>query len=447
MKPIYLFRSALISAIFVAGSASAQLDSCNVFLQGNYVEVGISPSGSYGSSSGQPAGYHGNSAAGTVYNPCGSAAGNRLGFVADPAMDGWSVGTPPFFGDYFLPGAPFEGWSIQVGTTARADAWNTITTGFTGGITGANTSYLNTGGTISGTWEGTYDSMTIKQVTTIDTASLFFTTTVTLTNLSSAAINDIYYLRSVDPDNDEMEPGGGFPTNNKIEYQLPDSLNATVVSATAVLPADSLAYLALGTNDTTAKCFIYVHWPIPSGANIYDMYGETVPGTYGDYYYTGSYPDEDISIGLSIKVAHLAAVDSAVDSVLRTTSGSGLLHPANSESFTFFYAFSKKAVDSALKATAYTATTGALAINNVNTVAGINVYPNPSKDIINVTGLNNTDHLSLYDMMGRQVNQNWVVSGNGTNTFHYSNIPPGAYILVVTDADGNVRARTPVRKM
>ena len=165
--------------------ASAQMDSCNVFLQGNHVEIGISPVGSYGSSVGAPAGYHGNVTDGSAYNStCGhsSTGSDHVGFVADIDMDGWSTGTPNFFGDYFLPGSPYEGWELAIGGSV-VKAVNTDST-FTGTLSasGSNISYSNVGGVITATWQGMIDSVQLTQVTTIDSGSLYFTTKVTLTN-------------------------------------------------------------------------------------------------------------------------------------------------------------------------------------------------------------------------------------------------------------------------
>jgi hypothetical protein len=142
---------------FSALHARAQMDSCNVFLQGHYVEVGISPVGSFGSSIGAPAGYHGNVNDGSSYNSsCGLATTGtpHLGFVADPAMDGWTVGTPPYMGDYFLPGSPFEGWELQVGSSGSVQAFNGDTA-FDGSLasvsSGANISYSDSGGIVTST--------------------------------------------------------------------------------------------------------------------------------------------------------------------------------------------------------------------------------------------------------------------------------------------------------
>src|SRR5438105_3639439 len=102
---------AAFSLLFIAGSLSAQMTGGNVFLKGRYVEAGICADGDFGAST-PPAGYHGHTGGGSPL----------LGFVADPGMDGWTVGSPnPYTGDFFTPGSPFEGWNIQIGTM-RAQA-------------------------------------------------------------------------------------------------------------------------------------------------------------------------------------------------------------------------------------------------------------------------------------------------------------------------------------
>src|ERR1022692_575080 len=101
-----------------AGIAHGQLVNCNVFLQGSYLEVGININGAYGTSTDAPSGYHPRPDGGGLNNTCTGICGgstNVLGFVADPAEDGWTVGSPAYCGDYFLPGYPQEGWSIEVG--------------------------------------------------------------------------------------------------------------------------------------------------------------------------------------------------------------------------------------------------------------------------------------------------------------------------------------------
>ena len=417
--------------------ASAQLDSCNAFLQGNYVEVGISPTGSYGTSVQAPSGYHPHGGmSGSTYNPCsGTGTGQRLGFVADPAMDGWAVGSPAYMGDYFLPGSPFEGWEIQV-NSSRSQQFNLTAGGFTGSCTGTNIAYSATGSTVSSTWQGNYDSLQITQVTSLDTSALFFKMSITLTNLSVLGVDNIYYFRSLDPDNDQSWLGGSFTTVNKIVHQGPDT---TVVSATGTTGAMSM--LSLGSLDTNSRCLIYNTWPLASSVDLSTLYNGTFAGTYA----TGTTTTGDVAIGLVYHIAHLATVDSASDSVYRTTT-TYTRHPANAITFNFFYAFGQVGLDSALSALGRTASTGGLKVNNVNATAEVKVYPNPTSGLLNIAGLAAGDEITLVDMMGNQLPVQGTISGAGSDKFSTTMVPVGNYILLVKDAGGVVKSRVKVVK-
>ncbi len=432
--------TALAACMLVAGYADAQMTGGSVFLKGKYVEAGICANGDFGAAS-PPAGYHPH-----TFSPFGGP----LGFVADPAMDGWAVGTPAYTGDYFTPGSPFEGWNLQIGSI-RAQAHSCA--GFTGtGLTGANVSYTTSGSKVIGTWEGSFDSMTVRQVTTLDTLALYFTMKVTLINTASVAKNNIYYMRSLDPDNDQSWTGGSFVTLNKIEYQLPNTSNATVVSAKGTF--NPLAYLSLGTADTNAKCLIYNAWPIVSSTDLSTIYSGAFTGTYT----AGATTTMDAAIGIAFRVAHIAPVDSASDSVsYKTTEAIGpKSHPANQASFSYFYAFSPAATDSALQyirndTTVYSTIVTPpppppTAINNINAGKDIKVYPNPTMDVLNVTGIGSADQLALYDMMGKQISTGWIIADQDVNSLPVNKIPAGNYVLIVTDASGKTRAHVPVRK-
>jgi gliding motility-associated-like protein len=297
----------------------AQMDSCNVFLQGKYIEVGINVNGAYGSSIDAPTGYHPKGPA-NEYNTCYSKCtnGRNLGFVADPDKDGWTTGTPNYFGDYFLPGYPQEGWSIEV-NGVQANAWNNgggcvSIAGYpfsTTTLTGSNTTYTSSGAKRIGIWKGSYDSLSITQTTSLDTSTVYFTVYVKIVNTGKVTRNKIYYLRTVDPDNDEPETGtGGFTTKNNIDYKLPNSLNATLVSATST--TYSRCYLGLGTLDCRAKSFINkdLLGLEPTAGDLDSMYnGFGGKGDTVDYIYSGSFTD-DVAISLDFKLGNLAPGDS-----------------------------------------------------------------------------------------------------------------------------------------
>jgi type IX secretion system substrate protein len=442
MKFNYLIKSVIVCcALLTSKTSNAQVSGANVFLQGKYVELGMGKLGYFGSDTvAAPAGYHPH---------CSPTPG--MGFVADWGMDGWTTGTPPFMGDYFLPGNPFEGWELQV-DTMRVQAFHIIPNAFVysagmPAVTGVTFSYSTTGSTSVATWQGTVDSIILTQVTTVDTSNLYFTVDVTLTNTAYAPKNNIYYLRAIDPDNDETWPGGGFATTNKIEHQVTDS---TVVSARGLIyPTQS--YMSLGTTDTTATCFISTVYGMAIDTDLTSIYNRT--SSFADYT-QGDSMMADGGIGLVIKVAHLATVDSAGDSVARETA-IARKHPANKASFSFFYSFGPAATDSAISAgikkqladTAATPSGSGLGVKNINSVNDVKVYPNPASNIINISGLNSGDQVSVFDMMGRKVVQNTVQNGTGLQSISLSNITAGAYILVVNDVNGNVKARVPVRKI
>ncbi|MGN6569621.1 MAG: hypothetical protein ACTHJ0_16800, partial [Flavipsychrobacter sp.] len=323
MKHSYLLKFiAIVTCLLITKVTSAQLTNCNVFLKGLSIEVGINTNGAYGSSVAAPAGFHPKGGAGTA-NTCPTTTsacptfGTNLGFVADPDKDGWTVGTPPYFGDYFLPGDPQEGWAVQIdGTVVRAyngsgyDACGGTPIPYkpvSAGMTGKNIAYYTTGNKHVGVWQGTFDSVTITQTTIMDTTKVYFTTFISMVNNGSVARKNVFYLRTVDPDNDEPEPSGGFVTKNKIEYQLPNELNRTMVSATGLSSAK--AFLGLGTLDCRAKCFI-IHGSLsPDWGNLDTMYGtaDYIDSTH--YQYNDS-DTNDEGIGLVFKLGDIPAQDS-----------------------------------------------------------------------------------------------------------------------------------------
>ena len=303
--------------LLVANYSQAQLDSCNVFLKGSHIEVGINTNGAYGSSTAAPPGYITAPAAG-IQNICtpsikACATGN-LGFIADPDKDGWTVGTPPFFGDYFLPGSPQEGWAVQI-NGVMVEAYNGLDVCGGGGVqfkpagklNGKNIAYDSAGNKYMGIWQGKMDSVIITQTTVLDTSKVFFTTFISMVNTGKVARHNVYYLRTVDPDNDVDEPGGGFVTDNKIEYQLPNAQNRTMVSA--IGQSSPKAFLGLGTLDCRAKCFI-IHGSLsPDWHTLDSMYGvENYLDTIHYQYHGVDTNDE--GIGLVFKLGDIQPQDS-----------------------------------------------------------------------------------------------------------------------------------------
>lgn len=234
-----MFKRALIGGLLLSllltNRTNAQIVGANCYLKGNYVEVGINTCGAYGSNELPPAGYH----------PTTPLTG--LGFVADPGEDGWDLGDPIFCGDYFIPGAPVEGWQVQIGPTV----W-TNTDQSCGGadIPGGVSDYYFAAGEYVGVWEGDIaaENLHITQKTTVPESQVYFLTEVTFCNEGLSDITDLYYKRNVDPDQD-VALASDYYTTNTIEVNPPDTCTALVTATGGTIGC----FLGMGALDTMAR--------------------------------------------------------------------------------------------------------------------------------------------------------------------------------------------------
>ena len=313
MKPALLFLL-LIGSLQV----HAQLDSCSIFLKGNYLEVGINDNGAYGSGAPAPTGYHPKGST-PVYNLCSNTCPPTsacLGFVADPDKDGWTIGAPyAYYGDYMLPGTPQEGWTIRCNGT-ESNNWNEngcASTIVGSGITGHNISYTNTGRYISGIWQGGFNNLQITQVSTIDTGRLYLKILTVIRDTGTTTSNDVYYMRTIDPDNAQPQTGS-YNTKNTIGYQLPNNKNRTLVSAIGTnndatnTPIPS-AYLGLGSGDCRAKCFRLTNMSGLAPAKTTDILYAATDTVYQKYQGTETV---DAGMGIVFKLGNIAPGDSVV---------------------------------------------------------------------------------------------------------------------------------------
>lgn len=430
MKKVYLIKGKLflffLSILIVQNNkfAYAQLVDCNAFIQGKYVEVGVNFNGAYGSSAEAPSGYHPHCInQPNLYNATGCSAttlDRNLGFVADPAKDGWTIGgpmQPEYMGDYFVPGIPFEGWSIKV-DGVQANCWNgrADTSYLLAGIPGSNVRHYVSGSRRATEWEGVYDSLLIIQRTILDTANTYFTIRVKIKNLAHRKRTDVYYFRSVDPDNDQTWSLGGYPTDNTITYQNPHPSNLCVVSSWGKGYDTSVTYLGMGTKDARARCFLNKSWPI--SCSIDSIYNRTTDSTY--LYDSLTSRTEDLAIGLVFKIDSLPAFDSTLlkiaymfggpDDISGATDDEGLL-PEEKPT----------------------------AIGNFNgNDARIQIAPNPFMNMLNVKGLDEKDQVHLFDLNGIEVKLPWTRNKN--EAFLQANgLATGVYIIRVEDANGQLK--------
>ncbi|MBL7729830.1 MAG: gliding motility-associated C-terminal domain-containing protein [Chitinophagaceae bacterium] len=331
MPPIFFSRFAVLITFLLSFhfAKSQALEGC-IFLQGNYVEVGIAPNGAFGTPASAPAGYHSRPTPlfNALYNPVTGISQPRsgaLGFVADYGKDGWSTGNPAYFGDYFMPGTVQEGFSIQV-NGVKSNAWSNNyqtfgSSGFTGPLTGTNQLYDATATEKKGVWEGMMGDLLVRQTINLKNTKAYFTANVVLKNTGPVALTNIYYMRTVDPDN-EVSVTSSFVTKNKIAYQLPNTFNKTLVTATGLTHG---SYLGLGTKDCQAKCF-YMRSGLMAEGDLAGIYNGFNPA----YSYADSLTS-DVAIGLIFDI--------------------GTLNPGDSTSFSYAYILSEADLDDAFAET------------------------------------------------------------------------------------------------
>jgi gliding motility-associated-like protein len=380
MKKRY-FLLFIVSLLSFVNGVKAQLVTDNVFLSGKWLQVAISPNGSWGNTVTAPAGYYCRGGSTTADPILGTSPAVGIDFSYDQGHDGFAVGAIPYYGSYCLPGTPFDGWSMQV-NGIRSDAYYTslgITTpyrGFynatvgteTGTLHGSPSGYsLNNdpcwfrSGSMTGTWSGQAGPDTaikIHQVNRLDTNASWLNVSTKFINTSDSPMHGVYYFVSADPDNDELLPGGSFPTDNHIAFQ--DFVNHRhEVNAVPDPGSHHDAFSGLVTRDCRAKATIYNGWPPSTGVgNDLDLvWAEAPTGGMCPCYYLpyATTISQDIAYGLIFNL--------------------GDIPPHDSVGFSFAWIFSDStAIDSAFNPAKapYLATLGTFH-DSLDTVVGCNL--------------------------------------------------------------------------
>ncbi|MBX7242012.1 MAG: HYR domain-containing protein [Bacteroidia bacterium] len=394
----FLKLMTLLTLLLKVGDNYSQLVSGNAFLQGNYLEVGIAPCGSFGSSVNAPSGYH----------PRGS--GGLLGFVSDPAQDGWSTGFPDYVGDYFLPGTPEEGWGI----TMNGSNYNNNLICGTNQITGTFISYSNSGGEVSAVWQGSINGLSISSRTYVPLNSLYFVTEVTITNTSASTVNNLYYMRNVDPDHGVPTPGAGgsFTTQNTIVDQNPNACNKASVSA---LTTSGSNYLGLGSIDSRARVTLGGF----SNRSAYEIWNGLGLSTSGSQ-------TNDIAISIAFNLGNLT--------------------PNASTSFAYAYILSSAELNQALAATNINFNLNGINVSSGNTSDICSGTPIPI-DLTNTgtyttwtwspsTGLNTTTGTSVLATISSPIT--YTASGSGVCGTVSLTLPLNPVILPVPGNAGTI---------
>ncbi|MDA0990440.1 MAG: hypothetical protein O3A51_06780 [Verrucomicrobia bacterium] len=201
-----------------------------IFLENDYISIGISGSGSYGTAGSAPIGFH----------PVGPRT--TLGLSAD--YDGFDQGAGPTAGDWFLPGSPEESFTAgyRTGSAAGPTAhFSNAERSSTVQIIRDSTEDLSQADTIQARWIGTTTSGNLKvtQVVQAHAEHEFFLTTIKLENVGAIPLYAVRYMRSFDPDQDS-DFHGNFQTVNSISDQFPGDTRAVVLASGPVTGAPIL---------------------------------------------------------------------------------------------------------------------------------------------------------------------------------------------------------------
>lgn len=234
------------------GARHFESSSHDVFLGGNYIEVGVAPHGSFGTNSQAlqydestaPSGFH------CYVGGANNAKMGRLGLISDG--DGWNVGNSKVSGDFFTPGSQYEQWVLSYKvdgvkkTYCIADMANRDIGSWQVEPLASDISY---GDTLSARVNGiTADGLEVTIVYSFDVNDKQYLTEVLLTNRSSNTITDVFFSRQVDPDQDYFTDKE-FKTYNKIVCN-PSSLqeagenNYALVVARGAVSLDGFFFIA-----------------------------------------------------------------------------------------------------------------------------------------------------------------------------------------------------------
>lgn len=263
--------------------------STNAYLMGMFAEVGVRANGAFGSTQTIPSGFHGN-------------VGNCLGFRVDRSFDGWG-NTSTDDGDFFCPGSPYEGWQIKVGSTGTAH--NSCDSN--AGVTGTFSELSSSDGNQSVKWSSTKavtgsnintsdTGIKITQVSTVPDSSQVLHVDITLKNNSSATLNDIYYGRSFDPDN-QTGPGTFSSTNTVISRSSPAEVKSTWTNGSLISMKSNDANARAARRDSAFGCTEdpKVIYEAPTGSTVGGWTSTSTPNT------------NDSGTGIAVYVASLAA--------------------------------------------------------------------------------------------------------------------------------------------
>lgn len=275
-------------------TVKAQIVGTDAFLFSDGLEIGIHTNGFEGSSALPPFPNHVRG-----FSP-------RLGFLSNRLDDGWVN----YDGDFFMPGAPECRFGIEVD---GVNYWNTsdpFAPASPTPITSLGLSnYQAIGNCRSVDWNGTIAGIDIEMTYKMNIHDYYYTVQVTLTNTNPTDKNDVYFYKSLDPDNNQ-DIAWGFATQNTIVNQPTEECPKALVTAEDNNGWDSYIGLgALGMDSRVSRGGFYVQ----SGSDIWNGTGGLVTAMgsslLSDEAISISHKDETIAAGATSTFEFVVVMD------------------------------------------------------------------------------------------------------------------------------------------
>lgn len=292
----------IIVIIALTNNLEAQIVDGSAYLLGDYIEIGINPNG-YEGAEGSLDEDHARWEIGDD---------SRLGIVANPQMDGWS----DYNGDYFLPGTPQIAFGLQI----DGENYTNSNVGGSSAIDGEIVEYTATDEFITLEWEGDVEGVVINMKYKLIRDALYYTTEITLTNTNLTALTNVYFLKTIEPDNnfELIGPPEGYNTTNSIITQSGLFCNVALVTAEQSVPWDSyIGLLGVGNNFRCARGGFFVS----SGSDVWNGTGA---------------------------LSTLVGVDVEVDQAISMAYKIATFDAGESETFTYATVFNEETVETAL---------------------------------------------------------------------------------------------------
>ncbi len=375
------YGAAFMTPSALPGARSVTV-SGDVYLGGNYVEIGIDNNGWFGASTAAPSGFH-------------PVSRSNIGMVMDG--DGFDVGEAVKSGDFFLPGGPVEGYGIGYKETSEGTAITRVNTN-----PSLNSSFnknmtlvdLSSGDTLSAVHTVDDGKVKLEQKVLFQKDDLFMKIEVKLTNISAQTLYDVRYFRKLDPDQDK-DLSGTYSTLNKV-VENPTSGTKALVYAKGPVTGTPFFYTSF---DSDARASV-TSSSDPYGSAMYNVDGDALltSEVSRDTHIAMTFAKGNLNAGESVNLVLYQSLDpdltSSLDKIEDEADGAKLeLTALSIENGTLSPSFSSDVTDYSTilpvgtKTTKVTPTaTSGAAI----TVSGISVSSGSASGDINVSPGHNT---------------------------------------------------------